>query len=388
MPWFRFSIHWFSLLFVGAVFAIFGGSLIQPFAAFSPSAHERHAVVLIHGLRNNGSVWDAKGYLASLRDHDAFHVAGHWEDDALRLIPKETLDTVPVFTLTLPENGTVDLRESAKSVASMLRAAHEQAGIDSFTLVGKSLGGIVAREYVSGPLYQDNVDHLITISSPHLGSELAYLPEAYVAMKAWVTQHSNWAWQEPQGWWDTVERTIAREATGWGFGLLKEAKELSLNAGYPIEAPGLRMLLPPEEGNYLAELNTRAHPTQIRYTAIIAKAHPGDYGWKDLRSDVQRLWDGDIADLGMLPVVADVGRSLLHVCRHGLDTHAGSLVGDGVVSEPSQDLSRVHAFRHGSGLRVETITLEAGHHQVHHHVHLPELLLPRLAATGALPHES
>ena len=42
-------------------------------------------------------------------------------------------------------------------------------------LVGFSMGGIACREYLTSPMYADDVHQLITISSPHLGSEFAVL---------------------------------------------------------------------------------------------------------------------------------------------------------------------------------------------------------------------
>ena len=139
------------------------------------------------------------------------------------------------------------------------------------------------------------------------------------------------------------------------------------------------MLLPPEKENYLARLNARPHPKDICYTSIVTEAHPLSYGWDSLRADAQRLWNGKLRSLEMLPIASDMGRSLLHLCRHQLDADAGALTGDGVVSAVSQDLRHVGAFQI-EGMQVQTIKLETGHHQVHRHLNLPELLHPRLPA--------
>ena len=39
-----------------------------------------------------------------------------------------------------------------------------------YILVGHSMGGVVSREYVQGNFYNDDIDKIITLDSPHEGT--------------------------------------------------------------------------------------------------------------------------------------------------------------------------------------------------------------------------
>lgn len=76
------------------------------------------------------------------------------------------------------------LLEEAQEVKAVYDTLHGQAALEiirqnpdlyrqlasRYILVGHSMGGVVAREYVQGDFYNGDVDKVITLDSPHEGT--------------------------------------------------------------------------------------------------------------------------------------------------------------------------------------------------------------------------
>ncbi|QOV24140.1 esterase/lipase family protein [Anabaenopsis elenkinii] len=109
---------------------------------------QRNSVLLIHGIEDTGAVFNTMAsYLRQMG----------W----------------PVYTLDLvPNNATLGLDILAQQVSDyVLNNFAPQQPID---LVGFSMGGIVSRYYVQKLGGFKRVQRLITISSPHHGTLMAY----------------------------------------------------------------------------------------------------------------------------------------------------------------------------------------------------------------------
>ena len=79
-----------------------------------------------------------------------------------------------VFVIDLkPSDGTVSLTELARQLATYIDNILPVTG--KIDLVGYSMGGLVCRDYVQRIDGGARVDRLITISTPHHGTSLAYL---------------------------------------------------------------------------------------------------------------------------------------------------------------------------------------------------------------------
>lgn len=83
-----------------------------------------------------------------------------------------------VFVLTFSDGADVDgLAYKALELAEAVRCLCRFTGVERVTLVAHSAGGLVARAYVQGALpglpYRHDVEQLITIATPHLGSVAA-----------------------------------------------------------------------------------------------------------------------------------------------------------------------------------------------------------------------
>jgi len=82
-----------------------------------------------------------------------------------------------VTVMPLPGDGTGDLREQAQALADAAAAALESSGASSVDLVGFSAGGVVARLWVADFAGDEVARRVITLGSPHHGTQLAGLAE-------------------------------------------------------------------------------------------------------------------------------------------------------------------------------------------------------------------
>jgi pimeloyl-ACP methyl ester carboxylesterase len=119
----------------------------------SPSAVDQGRpgpVLLIPGY--GGSVASLASLAASLR------AAGH-----------------DVTVVDLPDHALGDLSDQATALGVAVRAALARTGAGSVDLVGYSAGGVVARLWVSEDGGAEVVRRLVTVGSPHHGTDLADL---------------------------------------------------------------------------------------------------------------------------------------------------------------------------------------------------------------------
>jgi triacylglycerol lipase len=137
----------------------------------SASSYAGKTVVLIHGYLGDGSSWHANGIVAALQQH---------------------YDT---YTVNLPSEAP--LVAQAQYLDVYLRDIKTKHPKNSLVLVGHSAGGVVARLVMvrSGIPIQG----LITISSPHLGTDKAEL--------AYNISNSPFGWIAPFLGLSTINRS-------------------------------------------------------------------------------------------------------------------------------------------------------------------------------------
>lgn len=80
-----------------------------------------------------------------------------------------------VFVYWLPGNGLGDMRETAAGLPAFVDDVLEGTGASSVDVVGHSQGGLLARWYVRFLGGDAVVDSLVTLGTPHHGTQLANL---------------------------------------------------------------------------------------------------------------------------------------------------------------------------------------------------------------------
>lgn len=199
---------------------------------FSPLSQAK-TLVFIHGYMEDGMSWRNKGVTAAL-------LKNNWLDGGTLSINQYGVQKYPnsiaplnrdvFYTVELP--WTHPIGQQSQILSTYL---HKLATIrqQPLTLVGHSLGGIVARYYLVNNTLTP-INGLITVASPHTGAPLAKL--AKLATK-------------------TPLDDFAKAA---GHKALKKSKQL------------LKELSPEKPSNFLYQLNHHTHPN-IFYLSIIRK---------------------------------------------------------------------------------------------------------------------
>lgn len=126
-----------------------------------------------------------------------------------------------------------DWRQSAAHNASsylvpVIQQAKQETNASKVDIVAHSFGGIVARAYVQGENYNDDIDQLITLGSPHRGAA-----DAYVAWEGGVY---------PEGWSFFMKRRINKiEST---LKTTRNQKHLQRPLSFRAFFPSLQDMLP------------------------------------------------------------------------------------------------------------------------------------------------
>jgi len=266
--------------------------------------HLPFPVVLLHGLGQKSDVWsgDATKYFSrdlglsfggTLRVQDGVvqtNAAGNQDGDFYIVSFSNPYDSVGTW---------------GKELESCVDFVLRQTGADKVILIGYSMGGLAARQYVANRYTDHHVKRLITVGTPHLGSPFA---------KVWT-------------WKTDLEQCAASSNV-----LISTPCKAALSAiqgtedDVPYNAPAVRDLRRPEDGGvFLTRLGKRAHPLDLEYVSVI--------GTIDMFNGASKLSEGFVQEL----------------LRKTLGMFGGGAPalfepGDGVVSAKSQDIMNIEYF--------------------------------------------
>jgi triacylglycerol lipase len=237
-------------------------------------------LLLLQGYLEDGDYWRKTG-ITRILGEAGWHDAGH-----LRLGPQGVRSTRPppgsnprFYTVSLPSEAPLLTQHGY--LEQYLAYIQQQNPHDSLVLVGHSAGGILGRLYmVQHP--EAGVDALITIASPHLGTNTAEIGVA--------------AGQSPLAW----------IAPLLGAGVFNRSQAL------------YRDLIREQPGSLLFWLNRQEHP-KARYLSIVRK-EDGTLGFGDL---VVPAWSQDMNNVYALRGRA---RSITVGGNHGLTESDGALL--------------------------------------------------------------
>jgi pimeloyl-ACP methyl ester carboxylesterase len=206
-----------------AVFALFSCFISQ-------NVHS-DILLLVHGYQSSGHEWRARGVVNRLHSQ-GWYDAGHFTRGPQGVIGPTVRGDQPsniVYTLDLPYEAPVLAQVSA--LDEYLQSVRRMAADEKVILAGHSAGGVVARAtMVLHP--EHRVSELITIASPHRGTEAAYFASA-------------------------LSRSAVGDVADWlGFDSI------------PRSARFFTDLKPDDPGTFLFWLNHQAHPW-ANYVSIV-----------------------------------------------------------------------------------------------------------------------
>ena len=263
----------------------------RPIERWTPPEDGRRVVVLIHGLDEPGSVWNALGPALARADF-------------------------PTVRIDYPNDQAI--ARSAEQVAGQLdRLGAGAMGISHAAIVAHSMGGLVIMDALTRPGLDrtgwPDVDRLITLGTPAAGSPLArFQPLTELreqAIRAMADGHLD-------------RRDLERFAEDGRGGAAADLE------------PG---------SDFLTDLAKRDPPTGTAITAVVGRLDTPDSG--EIRDEILDILPDQIGDDGAAVTLAsDLGRW----ASHWLD-RAATLAGDGIVPEGSaegfwtEDVVRVSA---------------------------------------------
>ena len=232
-------------------------------------------LVLVPGYLNGGHTWRVHGITQPL-------IANGWSDGGNFILGPNgvRLDIPPAtskkrfYTVELPSEAPLPIQAGyLNNYLDAVQAIHPD---EKIILAGHSAGGVLAR-YIMVTRPALKIDTLITIASPHSGSDAAEVGEAI--------SNSPAAWMAPL----------------FGLNTINRSRDLYRDLGRP------------DGTNLLAWLNTRQHP-MAHYISVI---HLNDE-WVDAASQ----------DMNNVPVLAGKSTVVSVNGDHSLNPGDGVLLAD------------------------------------------------------------
>jgi triacylglycerol lipase len=220
-------------------------ALLLPSAAFADVA------LLVHGYLSSGLTWDRNGIVATMAAH-GWRDGGPLVEGAWGPAAPQAGNTFYVVELPF----TTPLIVQSDFLQAQLQRAQQRHPGEDITIIGHSAGGVVARMALVR-FGAQQVTHLITIASPHLGT-----PRAKSALD--IT--------------DGGPLSFVKEIVGGDtYDAAKRSRGLFID------------LLPPHPGSALFWLNSQPHP-EISYTSVI-------------RADYDKIVPANSQDMNLVPAL-------------------------------------------------------------------------------------
>lgn len=299
-------------------------------------------LVIMHGLGGKGKGWIDSGLTGFFEERGLVHGGTiRWVEGQGVVIEGGTEGSERSDFLHLEMS---DPFQSLEEWSSEIRAGVEEVlartGAPRVALVGFSAGGLAGRKYVVDHPEDHGVARLVTLASPHLGSEWAYASMVAGGLEKAAA--------------DGGLKGKAAELIASGLGPLEEL------VGIPLDAPLVRELVPEEHNEVLRALNRSEHPWNLEYACIRTAGAPGFGGWGEVEADLLKIREGEILDSKIVGSLSTVVLSAVAFLRN-----RPSFRGDGAVLLSSQDLREVEYFRAHPDLADavidETATIDAWH---------------------------
>lgn len=253
-------------------------------------------MLLVHGYLGDGQSFHRAGVVDALRAA-GWQYGGDWRhspDGRVRLANGSETAARTVYTVTLP--ATAPLVLQADWLTAMRREVETRHPDEAIIVVGHSAGGVVGRlALVRGG--QGAVEHLITIASPHLGTERA--------LQALQATNSG-------GMFGPFRQIVTRQALGGSnYDAIRRSQALLLD------------LAPPHQGNLLGWLNVQQHP-DITYDAVVRNT-----GFRMGGDALIPAWS---QDLNQVPALRGRATVIASPLDHGLDAADAAMILDRIAA--------------------------------------------------------
>jgi triacylglycerol lipase len=265
-------------------------ALLLLLLAAGGSTASASVLVLVHGYLGDGQSFQRAGVIPAL-EAAGWRYAGDWRagvDGQPQRVGPDVRGEQVVYTVTLPANAPLVLQADWLTV--MRSAAARQHPGQPMTLVGHSAGGVVGRlSIVRGGA--GSVTHLITIASPHLGTE-----RAVQALQA----------TDNRGLFAPFRQMVTRQVVGGGnYDAIQHSRAVLVD------------LAPPTGGNLLGWLNLQDHP-DITYDAVVRNT-----GFRMGGDILVPAWS---QDLNYVPALRGRATVIPSPLEHGLDADDARLI--------------------------------------------------------------
>jgi len=316
-------------------------------------------VILVHGFNQTAKFWSDIDLLKPL-ERKKYETVARLELSSGKLKVKSMAELErgdsAVYLVDLPERGTVDIEESAAMMKQVVDLVCAEQECEQVRLVGFSLGGVACRDYLCAYLGAHRTQQLITISSPHLGSEHAWLAQLY--KNIWYTK-MRVDRQKPSNFIATGSQKLT---SGVLWQTLNGLEKLANQAHIDLECDAARMLLPPRDSNYLYQLNRKSHPQDVDYHCVLTEENVMTYHWSELGRDWEKIRKKKLHDSRLVIATADFTRQVIgKLSMMQKEFKQSRFRGDGVVALSSQNLNNIHAFENSDKLSATTTKVESVH---------------------------
>lgn len=257
-------------------------ALVLLFALLMSGVARADVLLLVHGFQGNAMSWERSGVSPVLQNFG-------WKRAAVLIATPVGIQAIPMQwqdadnkVVFLQLNSELPLMGQANVVTGAMRWINDRYPAEPLIIAGHSLGGVATRLALVRNGAQ-NVQALITIASPHLGTVLAYRgldelddPLPVRMMKEYFGGST----------YDTLQRSK---------GLLQD-------------------IVPQVPGRILHWLNTRQHPP-IRYFSIVRTAANGMLG--------DPIVPGHSQDMANVPAIGKNSTRILQGFTHWLSVLDG-----------------------------------------------------------------
>jgi len=237
------------------------------------------------------------------------------------------------------------IQDQIKELRRFIKKLHRESGAPRFVLVGFSMGGLTSRAYLTQYHNKHKIAKLVTITSPHQGSNWAYFHK--IALKCLNRAGAS----KDMSFWTKIE-TDGKKAL---CKLFEQVSEKVIDIRFA--GPAMRDLMPIEKGaehsSLLAQLAHTDHPLDVQYASVVAQTPTLEEPFVILENFIKEKKSNGILTALTSPFI-DFGRqhfpkfinfiNLISNSNAGKNNcNKGS--GDGAISVCSQDMSQLAWFK-------------------------------------------